>query len=153
MFNVSNGAWSSVDELLQALLPRQQRQGSNIFPTIKQLIKYEEDEFGCFSVRKRRLQSRETGGALVVQRNHFPVDDSIGKICASRDDLWKFLGPVQPFSRPQGRRARRYSQLHAVAIKFDLVRPPRPRWRLGHRLGQLRLDEIRRGGGAAWLSA
>ena len=68
-----------LQQLLQAFLALAQRQRAKILTIGEQQIEREEDEVAGLAVRDRRLQRRETGHAVVVERDDFAVDQRIGQ--------------------------------------------------------------------------
>ena len=72
-------------------------------------------------------------GCLHVQLRH------------GRDDVWIFMGPVEPRASQQLRTTIVDAGGNALAVQLYVVQPLRPRRWLLDELGELRRDELRKG--------
>ena len=135
-----------VQHFLQSRFALPKRQAAKIFAVRKQQVEGKEDQMIGLAVGYRRLQRGKIRRAMVVERNDLAIDEPIRQRARLFRDSGELVGPVQAFAGLEPGLAALDTQLHAVAVEFDLVAPIfSARWPIDRR-AELWRDEIRHRG-------
>ena len=111
------------EKRLQERLAFRQRSLAQILAVRMEQIEGEADESIRLAIGERRLQRREVGCAVIVERDDFAVDETVGQRFRSGRDRLELCGPVEAFARLERDFAGGDAQLHTVAVELHLVTP------------------------------
>ena len=144
-------ALEPVEQLLQARLAIAQGQGAQILAVGEQQIEGKEDQLLRLPFGQGRLQRREVGRAMGIERHRLAIDHAVRQLRRLLGDRRELLRPVEALARAQPGLAVLDAQLQAIAVELDLVRPSGLRGRALDQLAELRFDEGRHLADLAWL--
>ena len=130
-------------QLPQSRFSLPKRQIPKVFPLGEQQVERKENQFIGLAVGNRCLQRGKVRRAILIKRDDFAVDEHIPQPgCLFRDSA-ELVRPVQTFAGLQRDLAGIDTQLHAVAVEFDLMAPAFIARRPINQHAELRRNELR----------